>query len=144
MSDQRPTPLEPWAMLLSAALFAYFGFFAGIGFNTPGVNGQVVPFRPLLGWTLRGAAIAFLVAGLVTFAARRPGVILYAVVGLISAVLFAVVVVMDLLDAQHGLFPYAPLILGAFAIWNGYGSIMGLRDVLRSSPSSQDQATSGR
>lgn len=130
MSDDRPTALEPWAMLISAALFAYFGFLAGIQFNTPGVNGQPVVFRLMLGWTLRGAAIAFVAAAVVTVLSRRRGVLLYSAIGLVSALLFAIIAVWDLLDAQHGTFPHAPLILGLFAAWNGYGSFMGLRDML--------------
>ena len=48
----------PFIMLLSAAIFGFFGFFYA-NWYTPGLDGNPVLFRVLLGWTLRVTAILF-------------------------------------------------------------------------------------
>ena len=119
----------PVGMLFSAAIFGFFGFFY-LNWNTPGVNGQVVPFRVLLGWTLKISSILFFVSAGVTLAQPVLGNLLYALVGVIGAGLFIIVAVMDLADPQHMIMPYAPFVLVLFAAWNGYGSWTSLRAVL--------------
>lgn len=129
--DQRSgseTMAGPVIMLISAAIFGYFGFLA-LNWNTPGVDGQPVFFRVLCGWTLKATAIAFAASVMVTFAAPLAGNLLYALVGLISAVLLVVVAIMDLADTRHTIMPYAPVVLLAFAAWNGWGSYASLRQV---------------
>ena len=118
-------------MLLSAVIFGFFGFFYGINWNTPGVNGQdPVLFRQLCGWTLKVAAIAYGLAALLTMVSARTGNLLYAIVGLASAVMFVIIAVMDIADTQHAIMPYGPAILLIFAAWNGYGAWQGLRQVM--------------
>ena len=116
-------------MLFSAAIFGYFGFFV-LDWSTPGVDGQPVLFRLLLGWTLRGSAIGFAVAAALTLARPWAGRLLYAVIGLLGAVLLVTVAVMDYRDTQHGMFRFSPILLPLFAAWNGYGSWTGLRALL--------------
>lgn len=111
-------------MLFSAAIFGYFGFFVA-DWSTPGVDGQPVLFRLLLGWTLRGSAIGFAVTAALTLARPWAGRLLYAVIGLLGAVLLVTVAVMDHLDTRHAAF--SPILLLLFAAWNGYGAWAGLR-----------------
>lgn len=137
MTDN-PRPIVPTTsarsnivmMVISAAIFAYFGWFAQIAWNTPGVTGQVVLFRVMLGWTIRIAAIAFGASALIALVAPVIGNVIFAIVGLLSAILFVVIAIMDLLDPQHGIFAYAPIILILFALWNGYGSWTSLTEVI--------------
>lgn len=120
----------PGIMLISAALFGYFGFFYGINWSTPGVDGQPVLFRVMLGWTLQVSAIGFAAAAVLTYVHGLLGNAVYALIGLVGAILFLVIAAMDWLDAQHGVFGGAPVILVLFALWNGYGSWMSLKAVL--------------
>ncbi len=113
-------------MLFSAVIFGYFGFFS-VNWSTPGLDGEPLLFRLLLGWTLRGSAIGFAVAAALTLARPWTGHLLYAVIGLLGAVLLVTVAVMDHLDTRHKAFE--PILLLLFAAWNGYGAWAGLRAV---------------
>jgi hypothetical protein len=129
MTETRTPGGDAFVMLVSAVIFGFFGFYA-LNWNTPGVNGQVVPFRVLLGWTLRFSSILFALSALLCFAKPVFGHVLYAAVGVVGAVIFIIVAVMDIADKQHGLFAYAPFILVAFALWNGWSSWQSLRRLL--------------
>lgn len=117
-----------WFMLLSAALFGYLGFTTT--WNYTGANGEFLLFVALLDWTLKISAIAFVASAAVTLAQPMVGSVMFAVCGLVSAIMFAVVALLDFLDTQHTAFP--PFLLILFAIWNGAGSWMGLRELLAS------------
>jgi hypothetical protein len=123
----KPMLVGPWIMLLSAAIFGYFGFY-NVTFNTTGVNGQYLVYVAILEWTLKVSAVGFAIAGVLAFFAPMPANLLYSVMSLLGAVAFVVVVVMDLMDPNH--IVMSPLILLLFAAWNGYGAINGLRDLL--------------
>lgn len=126
MADPRRAGLleGPGVMLLSAAIFGYFGFFIGLTGQT--AAGQTVFFFSLLVWTLRVSAIGFIVSALLTFVQPIAANLLYAVIGLGAAIGFAVVGIMDLMDAQHGA-AVPPILAFLFAAWNGYGAWSGLR-----------------
>lgn len=119
----------PGMMLISAALFGFFGFFM-VNWNTPGVNGQAVLFRVLCGWTLKVSAIVFIISAVLTMVNRTAGNLLYSAAGLIGAVLFVIVAILDVLDPQHSTVAYGPAILLLFAAWNGYGSWASLREMM--------------
>ncbi len=122
---------RPILILLSAAIFGFFGFFY-LDWNKPFPDGQVVLFMGLLGWTLRISAIVFLAAGLLAFVSPIAGNLLYALTGVASAGLFVVVAVMDVTDTAHMIMPYAPVALVLFAAWNGFGSWSALRSIIGS------------
>jgi len=114
-------------MLISAALFGYFGFFRGL---TPTTNqGTFVFFFALLVWTLKGTACGFILGGLLTFIRPVPGNLIYGITGLLSAILFVLIAVMDIMDKQNAA-AAPPVLLLIFAAWNGYGSWFGIRAVL--------------
>lgn len=115
----------PGIMLLSAAIFGYFGFASS--FNHQGTAGQLLVFVVMLEWTLKVSAIVFLAAAVLTLANRRLGNFIHGVAGVAGAALFLVVAVLDYLDTQHQ--AIHPLLLLVFAAWNGYGSFAGLRAV---------------
>jgi hypothetical protein len=122
----------PGIMLLSAALFGYFGF--GITWLTTGNGGQFLFYVALMEWTLKISSIGFLVAALITFGKPLIGNLLYSIVGLLGAIAFAIVLALDLLDPQH--MTVTPILLIIFVAWNGYGSWMGLKEVLAARRSS--------
>ena len=121
-------------MLLSAAVFAYFGFamswahqYTGPGSPTPNV---LIPMVAVLKWTLRAAAVGFGVAALVAMAQPRIGSLLYSVTGLVTAIAFLVVAIWEWTNPQ-GYFSGVPaILLLIFAAWNGYGSWAGLREAM--------------
>jgi hypothetical protein len=117
----------PGIMLISAAIFGYFGFFTGLTAQT--AAGNTVFFFALLLWTLRVTAIAFVVSAALTAVQPLAGNLIYSVFGILSAVGLVVVGVMDLADAQHAA-AIPPLLAFLFAAWNGYGSWTGLRAVM--------------
>ncbi|MEE9129033.1 MAG: hypothetical protein V3T84_03375 [Phycisphaerales bacterium] len=118
----------PGMMFLSAAIFGFFGFmmvFPEIASTT----GKLIPMVVTLKWTLRAAAVAFLLSAVLSMANPRAGEILYAGVSLISAGLFAVVAVWDLMTPQYVSGVHWFLLL-VFAAWNGFGSYSSLREIL--------------
>ena len=57
----------PGIMLLSAALFGYFGF--AYSWDPTGVDGQFLPFVVIVEWSLKGGAIGFVIAAVLSFLA---------------------------------------------------------------------------
>lgn len=119
-----PDLTGPAMMFILAALFGYFGFY--IGFLHTNNLGQFVLFYALLDWTLKATAVAFALAGVLTMIKPFLGNLLYAVAGLLSAILFVVIATMDILDKQNppGAVPIFLLLI--FAAFNGYGSVASL------------------
>lgn len=118
---------SPVIMLLSAAIFAYFGFFMGM--TATAADGQFVLFFALLLWTLRISAVVFAAAALITFVLPRIGSLIYAVGGLLSAAGFVVVGVWDMIDQTYAA-AISPFLAFLFAAWNGYGAWTGLREAM--------------
>ncbi|MCI0677077.1 MAG: hypothetical protein L0Y42_15045 [Phycisphaerales bacterium] len=117
----------PGIMLLSAAIFGFFGFTTSWIYYS-GTTGQFLFFVALLDWTLKGAAIGFLICGLITFFAPVAGNALYCIVSMLSAVSFLIVAILDIADTQH--IAIHPLLLIIFAGWNGYGAWMGISELV--------------
>ncbi len=120
----------PVVMLLSAAIFGFFGFYRD--WSAPFPDGKVILFMVLLGWTLRISAGVFLLSGILALAKPVLGNLLYALAGIGSAGLFVVVAVMDVTDTDHMIMPYGVVVLLLFAAWNGFGSWSALRSILGS------------
>ncbi len=117
----------PGIMLLSAAIFGFFGFmlpFPELDTKT----GSLIPLVITLKWTLRAAAIGFLLSAVITMANTFAGNLLYALVGIVSAAMFVGIAVWDLGSPWHS--GVHPFLLFVFAAWNGYSSFAGLRAVL--------------
>ena len=117
----------PFIMFISAAVFGYFGFASTFAYHSA-TTGQLLVYVPILEWTLKGSAIAFLLSAVLTFGSPLWGNMIYGAAGFISAVLFLVVAGLDLADTQHTVM--SPILLVIFAAWNGYGSWSGLRAVM--------------
>ena len=117
----------PGMMFLSAAIFGYFGFATSWNYNST-ITGEFLLFVALLDWTLKGSAIVFLVAAVLTFVRPFAGNLIYGLAGAVGAVLLLVIAGLDFLDKQHT--ALHPLLLLIFAAWNGYGSFSGLREIL--------------
>jgi len=114
-------------MFLSALIFGAVWYLTSWNYYSV-INGQFLFFVALLDWTIKGTTIAFALAGLITLIAPFPGNLIYSVASLLSAVSFAVVGVLDILDPQHT--AMHPLLLFVFAAWNGYGAWTGLHEIL--------------
>ena len=115
------------AMFLSALLFGAVWYLTSWNYYSV-INGQFLFFVALLDWTIKGMTIAFALAGLIALIAPFPGNLVYAIASLFSAISFAVVGVLDILDPQHT--AMHPLLLFVFAAWNGYGAWTSLHELL--------------
>jgi len=124
----RPTPgSDLFFMIISTALFAWIGF--GMGLTTRNNDGELVPIWVLLLWIGRLGALGMAIAIAVRLAAHFIGEVMYAGVGLLSAIALVVLAIMDLLDTRHTAAIGWFLAL-FFAIWNGFGSATALRAAL--------------
>ncbi len=119
----------PGVMLISAALFGYFGF-SSSWIHTSS-DGQFLPFVAIIEWSLKGGAIGFAIAGLLCFFAPLPAEFLYAAVGIITAIGFVIGGILDLADDRHGVL-ISPFLLFLFAGWNGFSSFNSLKRLLQS------------
>jgi hypothetical protein len=122
----------PGVMLLSAAIFGYFGF--GVTWLTTGVNGQYLLFVALFERTLKIGSIAFLISAVLTFVRPLAGNVLYAISSALSAIAMSIVLVLDFLDKQHMVMPEIVLLI--IVLWNIYGAWSSMREVLAARPSS--------
>ncbi|MCP3902147.1 MAG: hypothetical protein GY715_00810 [Planctomycetes bacterium] len=140
MSNGQPAEARSHAfwMLISAGLFAYFGFVMGWAHRYTGPQapqpGQLIPMVAVLMWTIRGSAIGFGASWLISLTGSTLGPLLYAVVGLVGAVIFVVVAVWEWTNPQ-GYFSGIPaILLLIFAVWNGAAAVGGLRSAFRRVP----------
>ncbi len=123
-------PAGPVIMGLSAALFGYFGF----PMRATAPDGQVVLFFAILMWTLRASCVCFAISALLYVVAPIAANLLFAIAGILGAVLFLVVAIMDVADDKYAA-AIPPVLLLVFVAWIGYSSWNSLRALagLRSS-----------
>ncbi len=128
---QIDTKSQVFFMLISGGIFAYFGFAnSWVHQYTSTTPPVLLPMVVLLKWSLRVGAISFGVSALISFSGSILGPLLYAIVGLITAVIFAIVAVWEWTN-PNGYYSGVPaILLIIFAVWNGFGSYSGLREVL--------------
>jgi hypothetical protein len=115
-------------MFISLVLFAYFGFFLNL--QTVTAQGAAVPVWVFFVWLTRAGAIGFAVAIALRFVSHVASEFMYAIVGLLTAVGLVVLGVMDIQDKAHAA-AIQPFWAFAFAAFNGYGSLVGLRTAMR-------------
>ncbi|MHC5023754.1 MAG: hypothetical protein ACYTGG_07570 [Planctomycetota bacterium] len=117
-------------MLISAGIFAYFGFVTSWAHQYTATTPPVLlPMVVLLKWTLRVGAVAFGVAALLSMTGSIVGPLVYALTGIVTAAAFVVVAVWEWTNPQ-GYFSGVPaVLLVIFAAWNGYGSWSGLQEI---------------
>jgi hypothetical protein len=114
-------------MLIAAALFGYFGFGSSwVHRYTTDSPPQLLIMVVVLMWTLRAGCVAFALSAVLAMAGSISGLLLYAVVGLLTSIAMLTVAVWDYTTPQYfsGVSPFLLLI---FAAWNGYSSIEQLR-----------------
>ena len=119
-------------MLLSAGIFAYFGF--ATTWIYTGVNGQFLLFVVLLDWTLKITAIAFGVSALLNWSAisRATATRDFRKASAASPVAPSMrrtpcATPPSLVTTNTAM---SPVLLFIFAAWNGYGSWTGLQEAL--------------
>lgn len=99
-------------MFISAAIFGFFGFMYFSGQQT------MLLFQLVL-WSVRGGAIGFALAGVLTLL-RVPGAVaFYMLVSVATVIMFAITGVWHFLDPTVGNLNGVLLLL--FAGWNGHG-----------------------
>lgn len=120
-------------MFLSAGIFAYFGFGSSWAHEyTTDDPPKLLMMVALLKWTLRCGAIAFGIAATLSAIGSFLGLLIDVVAGLFVAAIFVVVGAWEMTNSQ-GYFSGVPaIVLFLLAAWNGYGSVVGLREWLAS------------
>ncbi|MDY7109916.1 MAG: hypothetical protein SYC29_14890 [Planctomycetota bacterium] len=132
MSEQRggAAGADVFFMIISALLFAWFGFRAGWAHQyTTTQPPQLLVMVVILKWTLRIGAILFGLSALQTIMGLLTGEVLYSLTGLVTAIIFIVVAIWEWTNPQGYYSGVSPFLLVIFAVWNGYGSLLGLRAV---------------
>jgi len=117
-ADPRATLVrrEANAMLISAAIFGFFGF---IYLGQPMGTLYAVIVR-----SLQGGAIGFLLAGLLGLAGIRAAIPIYLFVSIVTAVIFLVCGV--LLLVVSGFTDINGFLLIVFGLWNGASTLRSL------------------
>jgi hypothetical protein len=113
--------------IISAALFAYYGFVAGL--STHGGAGEPIALWIAFVWVLRVAAVIFGISTVLALLRNPKTDLLYGAGGLFATAALAGVLAWDLVDPNS--LAVSPIILVILIIWNGYSSIQTLRDALR-------------
>jgi|LauGreDrversion4_2_1035121.scaffolds.fasta_scaffold1171588_2 hypothetical protein len=119
--------LDAFGPLVSALLFAYYGFVAGLA--THGSAGEPIALWIAFVWVLRIGAIIFAISTALAFLRNPKTDLLYGAGGLFATAALAGVFVWDLVDPNS--LAVSPVILLILIVWNGYASIQTLRDALR-------------
>jgi hypothetical protein len=116
---------SPWMMLISGAIAGYFGFSATYSYTST-ITGEFLLFVPLYEWSLKGAAIAFLVAGVIAFVRPVIGEWIYGGSGLLAAAGLLAAGFLDVMDQQHMV--QSPFLTFLFAVIIAIASCASIRD----------------
>ena len=131
MASRPETRSDIMFMLISAAIFAYFGYgFSWAHKYTTTQPPQLLPMVVLLEWTLRGGAIAFGASAVLVLAKSGAADLLYTITGLITAVIFVIVAIWEWTNPQGYYSGVPAILLIIFALWNGFGSLSSLREMM--------------
>jgi hypothetical protein len=113
-------------MLISAGLFGYFGFM--LSYPNTLRTGDPNWISIVLMWTIRATAIGFAVSALLLFLHRFIAHLFFSSIGLLSAIMFGIVIIWHFTTDAHAPIPIILLII--FALWNGYSSWRELSGML--------------
>lgn len=132
---RRGADVDVLFMIISAGIFAYFGFAASWAHRhtipTATEPARLLPMVALLMWTLRAGAVVFGACVVLAFVRARWADLLYAVAGAVAAVIFLAVATWELTNPRGYFSGVPPILLILFAILGGYGSLQTLRDFRR-------------
>jgi len=133
MAESTPRPVadrmgDLLAPLISAVLFGYYGFFAGL--DTSDASGATVPLWLGSVWILRIVTVLFAATIALALKDHPWSELAYGAAGLAATLGLLVILVWDQLDTANRT-AFHPLLLVVFVVWNGFGSISTLRAALR-------------
>ena len=138
MPARNETRSDIFFMLISAAVFAYFGYgFSWAHKYTTDQPPKLLPMVVLLEWTLRGGAIAFAASAVLVMAKSAAGDLLYAIAGIVSAAIFVIVAIWEWTNSHNYYSGVPAILLIIFALWNGFGSVSSLREMMASPASTE-------
>ncbi|MFZ9880704.1 MAG: hypothetical protein ACO3QC_04810 [Phycisphaerales bacterium] len=126
MGTKRDTELDVLGPALTAAVFGYFGFIAGLA--TTGNDGETVPLYTAFVWSMRVVALGALVAVLLALSGNRRAAPLYLAIMVLTTVCPLGCAIWDLADTTYNL-ASPPILLIVFAIWNGYCAFGAAREL---------------
>lgn len=126
MQRSDPAPgfdASPFAAAISAAIFGYLGFLAGL--STEDASGPVALWIAFL-WSMRLGCVAFALSAALAFARDRRARIASGALGMLAAVALLAIAVWDLADGAHAAAMNGWILL-LVAGWNGFESFSALR-----------------
>ena len=120
-------------MFISALLFGYFGFFNNWSHQMTTASATppntLIPMVVLLKWTLRVGACCFALSGVLAMIGSMLGPLINCLAGLVTAGVFVIVAIWEWTNPQGYFSGVPPILLVVFALWNGHGSWMGLKEL---------------
>ncbi|MCE2882072.1 MAG: hypothetical protein LW636_06920 [Planctomycetaceae bacterium] len=126
MATNRNAELDVLGPALTAAVFGYFGFIAGLA--TTGNDGEMVPLYAVFVWSMRVVALGALASVLLALSGSRKTAPLYLAIMALAAASSLGCAAWDLADTTYNL-ACPPILLIVFAIWNGYCAFGAAREL---------------
>lgn len=121
-------PAQIGSMLLSAAIFGFFGFYFVGWAHEWTVDDERVWLVTTLKWTVRGGALLFLLSAGIAWLNAWWGNLVFSLVGLAVAAALIGVAVWDMNSNYSAGISIVLLVI--LAAWNGYHSWAGLRECM--------------
>ncbi len=132
-STQRDGQVDLFFMLVNAGFLAFFGWNSNWAHRyTTDVPPQLIMMIAILMWSMRIGAIAFGLAFVLSLLKSEFGRLLNLITGLGVSVVFAMVAIWDFTSPFFSGVP--PLLLMILAVWNGYLSVVELRERFAARP----------
>lgn len=120
--------LDVLGPLLSAAIFAYFGFLSGLA--TDDGAGNTVPLYFAAVWGMRIASILFLASATVAMLGVGGASLTAGGLSAIATLILAAITVWSMVDPTYDI-AVNHLIMIICVLWNGYSAFRALRSDLR-------------
>jgi hypothetical protein len=114
--------------LLSAAIFAYFGFFSGL--QSDDGSGNTVPLFFAAVWGMRLASVLFLAAAVVAILGVNRAGVLAGILGGLGSAILAAITVWSMADSTKDI-AVNHLIMIICVLWTAYSAFRAIRDDLR-------------
>ncbi|MFM7260845.1 MAG: hypothetical protein ACKO3W_09615 [bacterium] len=117
------TTSDGFAPLLSAVIFGYYGFLAGL--DTHGSDGEPIALWITFVWVLRAATVLYAACAVLAWRGRPGAELAYGVVSALATAGLAAVFVWDIASPDNT--AVHPLIMVVLLLWNGYGAYGSIR-----------------
>ena len=119
-SSLAPDSLAP---LISAAIFGYYGFLAGLA--THGADGEPIALWIACVWVLRASTVLYAICAVLAWRGRPDAELAYGLCGLAATAALAAIFVWDLISPDG--VAVNPILMVVLLVWNTYNSVSTIR-----------------